>query len=357
MSRFHDLTINDIRQETPTTVSLSFSVPDELAEQFHFTQGQYLTLRADVNGEDLRRSYSICSGVGDTDLRVAVKKVENGRFSTFVNDGLSVGDTIAVMQPEGRFNVPLEAEADRNYLALASGSGITPLLSIIKTTLAAEPNSHFTLFYGNRNSNEIIFHEELEELKDRYLERLTVYYILSREGNDIDLLSGRLDDEKIRTLMKTCVPVAEIDHAFICGPGGMIDTAETILRELGMPSEKIHFERFTMEGEAPRVAERKQELAQNGEEAQAELVLDGQRLMMSMKPGETVLDAAEREGLDVPYSCRAGMCCTCRCKVVEGEAEMLVNYSLEDWEVEADYVLGCQSVAKSDRLVLDFDQV
>jgi ring-1,2-phenylacetyl-CoA epoxidase subunit PaaE len=353
---FHRLTIRDVRRETPDVVSIAFGVPEQDKDAFAFQAGQYLTLRTALEGEEVRRAYSICSGVDDGELRVAIKRVEGGLFSSFANETLKPGDTIEVMPPTGRFTVHPQPGAARTYAAFACGSGITPILSIIKTVLGREPNSRFFLFYGNRSTGQIIFRDQLDDLKDRFLERLSVFHVLSRETQDISILNGRLDGDKIALLLRTIVPAELIDEAFICGPAGMLDEAEETLLRLGLKREQVHVERFTPSGEG-RPRPRPVVAPEAPPKAMATLIVDGVRTDVPVAEGESVLDAALRAGLDLPYSCRGGMCCTCRAKIVEGTAEMTLNYSLEPWEQEAGFVLTCQAQPTSERLVVDYDHV
>ncbi|HKG82174.1 MAG TPA: 1,2-phenylacetyl-CoA epoxidase subunit PaaE [Beijerinckiaceae bacterium] len=352
---FHPLTITEIRPETPDAVSIAFAVPDALAEAYRFTPGQYLTLKTEHEGEELRRSYSICSGLDDGELRVAVKKIVGGRFSGLLGEAIRPGQTLEVMTPMGRFGVAPEPEAVRTYVGLACGSGITPILSIVKSALTREPRSRFFLFYGNRTSASIIFRETLEDLKDRFVERLSVFHILSREAQDVPILNGRLDAKKIALLLRAVVPASEVDHVFVCGPSGMLEDAEAALKTLGLRDEQIHFERFTpAEGGAGRPAPRPI-IVDETPKAVAEIILDGVRHSFPVAEGEAIVDAALRAGLDLPYSCKGGMCCTCRGKIVEGEVEMIQNYSLEPWEIAAGYALTCQSLPKTARVVVDYD--
>ncbi|MCZ8181426.1 MAG: phenylacetate-CoA oxygenase/reductase subunit PaaK [Beijerinckiaceae bacterium] len=354
--RFHALPIREIRRETPDAVSIAFAVPEDLAGAYRFEQGQYLTLRAVIEGEDLRRSYSICTGEDEGELRVAIKEVEGGAFSTFANRALQPGATLEVMTPMGRFGVASREGKGGHLVFFAAGSGITPILSIIRTRLAKDPDCRLTLFYGNRNSAGILFREQLEDLKDRHLGRLSVHHILSREAQDIDLLNGRMTPEKIALLVKTLGGIEAIDDVYLCGPAEMIAGAKAVLAELGASPERIHVELFT--SNAPRLAGAKPKPAGSAAKGiPLSLTHDGQSHAISLQPGETVLEAAERAGLDVPYSCRGGMCCTCRAKVTDGDAAMDVNFSLEPWEVEAGYVLACQCRPTGDRLSVDFDQM
>ena len=356
---FHKLKIADIRRETPEAVSIAFAVPPELREDYRFSPGQHLTLRQECDGQDIRRSYSICAGLDDGELRVAIKKVEGGIFSTLCNDAIKPGDMIDVMTPQGRFGVMPNPDASRNYLAVAAGSGITPILSLLRSTLTREPNSRFALIYGNRTSKNIIFKEALEDLKDQFLGRLVVHHVLSREQQDIELFNGRVDADKVETLLKSFAPAGEIDHAFLCGPGAMIEEAKTTLLRLGTPESNIHIEYFSTDGLpiAPRHAVRADAVPADKPIAHARITLHGSAYDVPMLDGETVIDAGERAGLEMPYSCRGGMCCTCRAKLVSGEVDMALNYSLEPWEMQAGYVLTCQARPLTKEIVVDYDEV
>lgn len=355
--RFHRLAIADVRRETPEAVSVAFAVPEELRADFAFTSGQYLTLRTTLDGEEIRRSYSICSGVDDGELRVAIKRLEGGLFSCFANENLRPGDTIEVMPPMGRFGIVPDPDAARTYVAFAAGSGITPILSIVKTVLAREPRSRFVLFYGNRSSGSIIFKEAIEDLKDRFVERFAVHHVLSREAQDVALLNGRLGRDKVEALMRTAGGTAAVDHVFVCGPATMIEEVAGALKDLGVPPERVHVELFTPAAGAAGRPRPPAGRAAEAEGARLSLRIDGATHSLAMRPEETVLDAALRQGLDLPYSCRAGMCCTCRAKCVEGETTMDQNFSLEPWEVEAGFVLTCQCRPAGPALAIDFDAV
>ena len=354
--RFHELKVSSIARETPEAVAVGFDVPDALKETFSFRPGQYLTLAADIDGQEARRSYSICSAPGEATLRVGVKRVADGRFSSFVNERLAVGDVIRVMPPEGRFT-SLAGER-HDYILIAAGSGITPMLSIAKTVLAHEKDSTITLIYGNRTTDTIMFREELEDLKDRHMRRFSVVHLLSREAQDVDLLNGRIDGERIAELARRgLIDPKAADGVFLCGPGEMIDDVSSALAGLGVEEDRIRFERFTAAGDAPKPKPRSAQAQKAVEEGiRIEVLLDGVRRSFPMNEADaTVLDAAHRAGLEIPYSCAGGMCCTCRCRVTEGEAEMAVNYSLQPWEVEAGFTLACQTRPTSGKLVLDFD--
>jgi ring-1,2-phenylacetyl-CoA epoxidase subunit PaaE len=353
LSRFHSLEIVDRRQETPDSVSLAFGVPDGLSEKFAFQPGQYLTLRASVEGQECRRNYSICSALDEGELRIAVKRVESGTFSRFANDVLRPGERIDVAPPEGRFTA--EIGVDRHLAFFAAGSGITPVISIIRSALAAHPQARATLIYGNRTTDSIMFRTRLEELKDRYLGRFALFHVLSRESQDIDVLNGRIDREKIGLTARTIVRASEVDAYYLCGPFGMIEDGRAALIAAGVKPERIKAELFSTDG-APRV-ESAPALADPlaPDTVQIECVLDGRTRCLRARPGERIIDAAHAQGVELPHSCRGGMCCTCRCKVLEGEVKMDVNYSLEPWELEAGYVLACQSRPLTQRVKLDFD--
>ncbi|WP_245408299.1 1,2-phenylacetyl-CoA epoxidase subunit PaaE [Zhengella mangrovi] len=358
MARFHDLTVARIDRETPDAVSIAFDIPDDLKTRFAFKPGQYLTLAADIGGEEIRRSYSICSGPGEPLLRVGIRRVEDGRFTGFVTEKLSAGDIIRVMEPEGRFTP--EIGGDHDYLLVAAGSGITPMLAIAKAVLSHEPGSRVTLVYGNRETGSIMFLEEVEDLKDRYLGRFSLIHVLSRESQDVDALNGRIDGERIRLFAsRGLIDPENHDLAFLCGPGAMIDAVAGTLKDLGMPEGRIRYERFTLDGEAPKArpaSSAAREAAEKG--AAVEVIHDGVRKRFHVtEPDQTVLDAAHKAGHELPWSCSNGMCCTCRCKVVDGTSEMALNFSLEPWEVEAGYTLACQTRPTSEKLVLDFDAV
>ena len=356
MARFHSLTIADIRRETPDSVSLAFAVPAPLRAAFSFKAGQYLTLRAQIGGAEQRRCYSICSGLDDKELRVAVKRVEGGRFSGFANDALRPGDMLDAMPPMGNFGVTPQPGAARRFAAFAAGSGITPILSIAKTVLAREPGSHFALFYGNRASGGIMFKDALEDMKDSAMGRLAVHHILSREAQDISLLHGRLDGAKALALLATAGPLAALDHVFLCGPAAMTADIAPALAAAGVETARIHTELFTPAKDASAAPlEAAQPLQPQTAGARLTLRIDGAAYAIAMRLEETVLEAAQRHGLDMPWSCRAGMCCTCRARLVEGAAAMDQNFSLEAWELQAGFVLTCQLRAQSPAITVDFD--
>src|SRR5215813_14008681 len=354
--RFHRLAVSDLRRETPDAISMTFAIPQELAGDYSFAPGQYLTLRTTMDGEEVRRSYSICSGPDDGELRIAVKKVDGGAFSSWAADELKSGDELDVMTPTGRFGVAPAPEDARIYVGFAAGSGITPILSIVKGVLAREPKSRFFLFYGNRSTEGVMFCEELEELKDSFLQRFSLFHVISGEEQDIPILHGRLDGEKVRVLLRSLVPASSVDHVFICGPTGMSDELETTCRDIGIAEDRIHVERFVSGlGGKPRP---KAVIAPSAPpKAFASLVIDGKRREVPVAEGEAILDAALRAGVDLPFACKGGMCSTCRARLVEGKAEMEVNYSLEPWELKAGFVLTCQAKPVSEKVVVDYDHV
>ena len=354
--RFHRLTIRDVRRETPDAVSIAFDVPPDLAADYAFEPGQYLTLRTTIDGAELRRSYSICSGPEEGELRIGVKRVENGAFSTFANEALRAGEPIDVMTPTGRFGQIAPRPEGRVYAGFAAGSGITPILSIVRGVLAREPESRVFLFYGNRSMTDMLFRNALEELKDRHLGRLSVFHVLSGEEQDVPVLNGRLNTAKAKLLLTRIVPAEIVDAVFICGPLGMSEAVEAACAELGLPPDRVHVERFVSEfGGASRP--KPPVPKDNAPTRTVALIADGKRRDVPVREGEPILDAALRAGLDLPYACKGGMCSTCRAKVVEGEVAMDLNYSLEPWEIEAGFVLTCQSHPKTERVVVDFDQV
>jgi ring-1,2-phenylacetyl-CoA epoxidase subunit PaaE len=358
MSRFHQLKIKNIRRETPDCVSLAFEVPAELREAFRYTPGQYLTLRREHQGEELRRSYSICSSPLDDEWRVAIKKVPEGRFSTLAVENLHVGDTLDVMPPQGRFSPSLHPAQAKRYALFAAGSGITPILSIAKTVLLTEPDSHVYLVYGNRGRNSIIFKEAIEGLKNKFLHRLSVYHVLSREQGDSDLFFGRLDYAKTTELLQKMVPAAGLDEAYICGPEEMIHGVRQALAEAGVAAEKIHFELFaTTSSPANARATAPRPVGEDDQKSQVTVRLDGRAYPLAMSYyGDTVLDALLAVGVDAPYSCKNGMCSTCRARVTAGSTEMDVNYSLSETEVAKGYVLTCQARPTAPEVTVDFDQ-
>jgi ring-1,2-phenylacetyl-CoA epoxidase subunit PaaE len=357
MSKFHPLTVSQVRNETRDTIAVTFAVPPELRDSFAYQQGQHLTLRAQIGDEDVRRSYSICSAVQDGALRVAIKRTQGGLFSSWANDTIKPGITLEVMPPMGHFNVPLDAANRKHYLAFAAGSGITPILSIIKTTLAAEPHSRFTLFYGNRASSSVIFKDELSDLKDVYMERLKLAYVMSREQQDIELFNGRITKEKAAQFLKYWVRADDIDVAFICGPEDMMLGVSEALQEAGMPKSNIKIELFAASIPKHLHKPRAIDPAAARHETEVTVIMDGSATSFTMdQDKESLLDAGLKAGIDMRYSCKGGVCSTCRCKLLEGKVDMDVNYALEDYEIARGYVLSCQSFPITDKVVIDFDQ-
>jgi ring-1,2-phenylacetyl-CoA epoxidase subunit PaaE len=363
--RFHTLKVQQVRRETADAISVAFAVPEELRDAYRFAPGQFLTLRADIGGGDLRRSYSICCGADDYEdrgeLRVAIKRTDGGLFSSWANDRLAAGAALDVMTPDGRFTTEFDVAHRHHYVAFAAGSGITPILAIVKTVLRREPESRFTLVYGNRSVESILFGEELEDLKDRYLDRFSLYHVLSREHQEVDLFNGRIDTARVNALLDTLLPAAGIDAAFVCGPETMIDEVESALAAAGVARERIHVERFVAPGTTP--ARRPMQPARPAaaidlaESAEVEILADGVRRKLRVPySGAAILDAALAAGAELPYACKAGVCCTCRARVLEGEVRMDNNYTLEPAEMRAGYVLTCQSHPVSPRVVVSYDE-
>ncbi len=352
--QFHVLRVAEIRHETPDAISLRFDVPVALRPAYAFVQGQHLTLKASIDGLEVRRSYSICAGPHDDELRVAIKRVPGGVFSGFAHGGIGVGDDLEVMTPDGHFHVALDPAQARHYVAFVAGSGITPVLSIIRATLRQEPRSRFTLVYGNRQQADVMFHEALEDLKDRHLTRFRLYHLFSREATDVDLFNGRIDGDRTRALLDTLIPPDTIDHAFVCGPGAMIDEVEAALIEAGVPADRIHTERFGVAGAQVTVPVSAR--AGDAPRATITVVLDGVRRDIDFHDADgSILDAALRAGLDLPFSCKGGMCCTCRARKLEGEVRMDRNFSLDARDLAAGFVLTCQSHPLTDHVVVSFD--
>lgn len=358
MARFHPLKVTDVQRETRDAVVVTLAPRDEDKALFDFTQGQYLTFRRDFDGEELRRSYSICAGRGEGVLKVGIKRVDGGTFSTWANENLRPGDEIDAMPPMGKFFTPIEPDAKKEYLGFAGGSGITPVLSIIKTVLADEPASRFTLVYANRAISSIMFREELEDLKNTYLGRFSVIHVLEQEGQEIDLFTGRIDAEKMKALFSHWLDAKTVDTAFICGPEPMMLAIAASLREHGLSDAQIKFELFASGQPGRAKAKAVSAVAVvPGTGVQTTVTLDGATRSFEMpRSGQTILDAAIAAQMDAPYSCKAGVCSTCRCKVLEGEVEMAINHALEDYEVRAGYVLSCQSTPLTDRVVVTFDE-
>lgn len=365
MDEFYSLEVAEVRRETAKAVSVALVVPPRLAAQFVYRPGQFLNVRATVDGSEVRRSYSICSGPDDRFLRIAIKAVEGGVFSTWVGRSLKPRDRLDVTPPSGRFALPPGDGRPRHILLFAAGSGITPVISIAAHALHGEPEATVTLVYGNRSIDEIMFRERLENLKDRHLGRFAVINVLSRnDDTDVPLLTGRIGTDKLRALARHAIALDKVDRAFVCGPGSMIRDVRDALLELGFPRNHIHHEFFAAGGGAYRggdASSTRDAPAGNAgagtDQFEIIAVLDGIRHRFWARPGEAVIDAALRAGVRAPYACKGGMCCTCRAHLVEGEAPMATNYSLEPWELAQGYILTCQAVPSSRRIVVDYDRM
>jgi ring-1,2-phenylacetyl-CoA epoxidase subunit PaaE len=356
MAKFYPIKVKSIERSTPDCSVVAFEVGEDLQAAFNFKQGQYLTLKAEVNGEELRRSYSLCSSPLDGEWKVAIKRVEDGRFSTFANEVLQVGDTLEVMPPQGRFYVEADPAQAKEYVAFAAGSGITPIASIIKTHLQLEPESSFKLFYINQSVSSIILREELEGLKNRFMNRFEIFHFLTRESRATPLFNGRIDQQKLDILFQTLIDEDAVSDYFLCGPNAMIFLIKDYLEARGVDKKSIHFELFNTDGivATPKRAKRKKP----GGQVLAKVTIreGGKDFEFSMPKGENnILDAALERNADVPFACKGGVCCTCRAKLVEGEVDILLNYGLEEEEIAAGYILTCQSIPTSDEVVVDFD--
>jgi ring-1,2-phenylacetyl-CoA epoxidase subunit PaaE len=353
---FHTLKVKEVKTETPDCVSIEFEVPENLQGEFAFEQGQNITIKKEIDGEEIRRSYSICAAPFENELRVAVKKVEGGKFSGFANTILKAGDELEVLPPTGKFNTKLKTQNSKQYLAFAAGSGITPVISIIKSTLQTEPGSRFTLVFGNRGRHSIIFFEELEGLKNKYLNRFNFINILSREKTDAPINSGRINKEKLTELHKL-IDYKNTDEFFICGPEEMIFCVKDFLEQMDIDKKKIHFELFTTPGQKQlAVGSRQLALSGNGPTSKITVKLDGRSFDFDLGfNSENILDAALKQGADLPFACKGGVCCTCKAKLLEGEVEMDVNWGLEHEEVEQGFILTCQSHPVTEKVVVDFD--
>lgn len=351
MAQFYNILVKEVYKDTKDCSVVVFDIPSELHQTFAFTQGQHLTLRAMLNGEDVRRSYSLCSSPIEKQWKVAVKQIPGGVFSTYVNQELKAGDQIELMPPSGRFNTPVSDTA-KNYIAFTAGSGITPILSIIKTHLAQEPNSSFKLFYLNRTVKSIIFKEEIEALKNQYFERFEVFYFLTKERRDIPLFNGRFDQEKIEQLTKTFIDIPDTHECFLCGPQEMIFFLRDALAAKGLPEQHIHYELF-FTGDATQAAAVVEEQVEG---TQIKIIDGGKEFHFVMDTQyDNILDGALAAGADLPFACKGGVCSTCKCKVLAGEVKMKINYALEADEVAQNFVLSCQAVPVSEELTVDFD--
>ena len=355
-SIFHALTIAEVRREINEAVSLRFDVPDALRDTFAFAPGQHLTLRTEIDGEDVRRNYSLCVAPHEGELRVAIKRIAGGAFSSWAHAALKPGHRIEVMPPHGSFTWSFVPGAARHYVGFSGGSGITPVLSLLKTALAVEPDSRFTLLYGNRSSATIMFLEELASLKNRFMGRLQVYHFLEDEAEEVDLFNGRLDQAKTAEILGVLVDPAGIDAAFICGPGPMMDAAEGALLNAGIAADHILIERFTIGVVSPEQAARARALEQKAAGLRVQVTLEGRRLTLAFDPGTgSILETARTAGLPAPFACKAGVCATCRARLISGKVEMKANYGLSADEVAQGYVLTCQAVPLTDDVALDYD--
>ena len=356
MADFHEVKIKDIHKETKDTVVVTFDIPENLNDDFTFIQGQHLTLRKIIDGEDVRRSYSLCTSPLEEDWKVAIKQIPGGVFSTYANTELKTGDTIELMEPSGNFYVEVDPETPKNYIAFAAGSGITPMLSIIKTHLESEPNATFKLFYLNRTTKSIIFKEEIENLKNVYFGRFQVFHFLTKEKRDIPFLNGRFDSEKLQILTKTFIDIEDTAHCFICGPQEMIFLIRDELQAAGLDKDRIHYELF-FSGNGEEASARVAELLEQQVEGTDVTIIDGGKEFhfIMEKEYDNVLDGALAAGADLPYACKGGVCSSCKCKVVEGHVEMKINYALEQDEIDKNIVLSCQAVPTTEKIVVDFD--
>jgi len=356
MAEFYKLKIKEIYKETKDTSVITFDVPQALHETFKFRQGQHLTLKADINGEDVRRSYSLCTSPYEQEWKVAVKEIPGGKFSPYINETLSAGDELEVMSPSGTFGVECNPNKAKNYLFFAAGSGITPVLSMLKAHLQAEPNATCKLFYVNKTAKSIIFKEELEQLRNTYFGRLEIYYFLTKERRDIELFNGRFDDEKMQVLTKTFIDIPDTSEVFLCGPEKMVNYVSEYLINAGLPKELVHFELFVT-GLSEEDIKRAERLSQQNVEGTEVIIVDGGKefAFTMTKEYDNILDAALGAGADLPFACKGGVCSTCKCEVKEGSVEMKINYALDDKEVSQNLVLSCQAVPTSDKVVVDFD--
>lgn len=353
---FHTLTVADVRRETEDATSVSFAVPAGEEAAFAFKAGQYLTLLREFDGEALRRPYSVCVSPDEGELRVCVKRLAGGRMSNFVAQELQVGDQMAVMEPQGRFTLDADATASHHYVGIAGGSGITPVLSIVRTVLRTEPNSRITLLYGNRGIKDIIFRRQLAELKDLYLERFNVMHVLAEGDNQIELFSGMLTSERVEQLLSAFVDPLAIDRYYICGPGPMMEGAGKALKRLGVASERVKIESFGA-AQPVHAGALAASAVGDGDAAQATVIVGGSSTQVAVPRNSVVLDAALAAKLDLPFACRGGVCCTCKARLVEGEVEMAVNFGLEPDEIARGFILTCQSRPLSDTLVVDYDAI
>lgn len=355
---FERLKVKDITKETEECVSIKFDIPESLKEKFRYKPGQYLTLKKEINGEDIRRSYSICSGLHEDDLSVAVKEVHKGRFSTFANQKLKKGDELEVMTPMGSFTTEINKNTEKSFVFFAAGSGITPIMSLTKTILHTAPKSDVTLFFGNKGFDSIIFKEEIENLKNQFMNTFRVVHVFSRESIGNKLQKGRIDKEKVLSVNKAFLSGQDTDEIFVCGPEPMIHAVSDAFKEEGIPEEKITFELFTTPGDKEKTKNiEKPVQPEKNINANVVIIIDGEETLLALdSDGDSILDAGQKAGADLPFACKGGVCCTCKAKILSGEAKMDVNYALEKDEVEAGYILTCQSHPVSDKLTVSFDE-
>jgi ring-1,2-phenylacetyl-CoA epoxidase subunit PaaE len=352
---FHALRIKEIHRETEDAVSIAFDVPEELHVDFSYLPGQYLTLKTTINGEEVRRSYSLCSAPFEKEWRVAIKEVPNGLFSTYANRELKEGMELDVMTPTGNFTLETSASASKHYVLFAAGSGVTPILSIAKAALKNEPNSTVSLFYGNKGFGSIIFREEIEALKNVYMDRLRLIHVLSRESLGNPLQKGRINAEKVDKLYHAFLHGIAIDAVYVCGPEQMILDVKDRMIAHGVDEKKVHFELFT----SPSVKEQPISKPTNAPkvESNVTIIIDDEHIGLNLSSnGQNILDAGHEAGADLPFACKGGVCCTCKAKILEGSATMDVNYALEPDEVDAGYILTCQAHPTSDKLIVSFDE-
>ncbi|MGB5820887.1 MAG: 1,2-phenylacetyl-CoA epoxidase subunit PaaE [Saonia sp.] len=356
MANFHQVKIADIYKETKDCSVITLDIPKHLRDSFAFKQGQHLTLRKTIYGDEVRRSYSLCSSPIDDQWRVAIKQIPGGVFSTYANTELDSGDTLEIMEPTGNFYVDITPEKAKNHIAFAAGSGITPILSIIKTHLLLEPNSTFKLFYLNRSVRSIVFKEEIEQLKNRFFGRFEIFYFLTKEQRDIPLFNGRFTAEKMQVLTKTFIDVADTDNCFICGPREMIFLIRDELCAAGMEKDRIHYELFFSGDNPDNNLHIAKILEQRTEGTEITIIDGGKEFHFTMDDAyDTILDGALAAGADLPFACKGGVCSTCKCKLIEGSVEMKVNYALEEDEVKNNFILGCQAVPTTEKIIVDYD--
>lgn len=355
MLKFHSIKVAQVYPETSFATGVVFEIPDELFDQYQFFQGQHINCKLRVGDKEIRRSYSLCNAPGENVWRITVKHVYDGLFSSFVKDELKAGDTLDVMTPAGRFRTELSPGNNKDYVAFAAGSGITPIMSNLKAVLFEEPQSRFTLFYVSRNLKSVLLREELQDLKNKYMDRFSVHYLFSQEHREIDLYTGRLDAEKVQALLNFSYDdLNDVDDFLICGPGTMISDISDRLQELGVSSARIHSERFGISRNTPAPS-KVAESAPSHHTAEVMVTMDGHQRVFKVYDDDNLIDAAAKEGLELPYSCKAGVCSTCRTKLVGGEVEMAANHALEPWELEQGYILACQSCPRTDTLSIDYD--